>query len=294
MIKVQLLLREGVGEIGPAVDDRRRRGRDPRKVAMAWAFVDAPRETYGGESAYGLRMGGSGALHLSRTPTAVDDEWGDVEVPPDAEVTSAVIEMRVRADWPESMTTFGRLYLRDTGFPVGQGRVGMVGAGIVVNPGGLPEATLLTFEGLDALALTCRRPVPEAVVPGMAAPFPFHQPIWGPEDEPRAFVSTMHPDVVASCARHAELENATGRTTDEEAEFARLSALPEIRSVRGAGMRDAEYQSWREHVRESGRWRDLDPNFDGYPTVTEVEARQAATSEMMAEWLEGRHGPRFR
>ena len=299
MVRMQVLLRDGVAATRPEDRNAAGHGRpDPRTVAMAWALVEAEPARFVGEDCHDIhfpRRGRDRGISISGSPSPLNDSHPRERPHADAEVTFSATRIEVRADALAGLTTFGRLHLRRTRFPGPPARETLVACGIVANPGDLPRATLMTFEGEGTLAMTASRAVPEAVMEGMGATFPFQQPVWGFGTEPRAFVSTLHPDLVRLCARHAALENEADRTAAEEGEFARLSKDPGVRSVRGAGDTDAEYQAWRAFVRESGTWRAVSPNFDEYPTAAELGSRQANHAALFREWHGSRdpYGPRF-
>ncbi len=299
MMRVQMLLRDGVPDIHPKDWNQRRNSEpDPRRIAVAWALVEAELGRFEGERCHDIRFptrGMSPTLEVSPSPSPLDDEYPEESPVPDAEVTWALNRVRVEADAITGLTTFGRMLLRRTGFPTRAGRETFVAAGLVVNPGDLPRATLMAFEGGHGLRCTARTPVPQAIVQGMPAEHAFHTPIWGFDAEPRGIVSTLHPRLVEDCARHAALENEAARTPAQEAEFAHLCADSGVRSVRGTGMRDEDYQAWRAYVRESGRWNEVSSNFDEFPTASEIDSREEAHAALMGEWLASREpaGMRF-
>ncbi len=298
-MRAQMLLREGVADVQSTEHPHvSRSARDDRKVSIAWALVEAAPGRFTGEKAYGIGFrgaGGSPFLRFDAEPSPISDRWGDESVPPDDNVTGVLNLVRVEADAFRAMTSFGRLYLRRTGFPGEEGMETFVACGIVVNPAGLPDGIMHTFEGDGDMACVARRDASDAIEAGMSASRPFERPVWGFSDVRRGFVSTMHPAVVASCARHAWLDNAPTRTKTDERELARLEREPCVASVRGVGRRDPEYQAWVAHLRDNDLWRDVAFNFDEFPTSAEIQAKAETMSEAFRKWrAEGADGPRFR
>ncbi len=296
MIRAQLLLREGQAEIRHGRHGDARRG-DPRRMAVAWALVESTPGTFADEVAHGIDLdarGGVPHLRFDAGPSPLDDEWPDEAAAPYDGVTDVVTRIRIRADGFRGMTSFGRLFLRRTAFPATPGFEAHVACGVIVNPGDVRDGVLHRFEGERSLPCVGREDASHVLEPGMAAEGPFEQAIWGFGDVRRAFASTMHPDVVRTCARHAELDNLLSRTAGEEAEFADLGCHPWVTSVRGVGRCDVDYQAWKAHLRETGRWREMSPNFDEFPTAGDLERKRAAMSEAFREWHAERDGAGFR